>query len=631
MAESFNDTVGIPSVGENFESHINTYGSKWQLGIAVDLSNKGFDYGEKIKLVLATDSVGETNVNTNETEFGVSALSKDINSLPSNRLQYGDKVTLGPSTMNGYEGQTEVIRISTAAQDQPTNSNAWSNGVIFTLDRKGRQKFQLGDPATAMGSGKAFAWTARNSHLATLGILKGYSSLGAMARYAPNANKDMVDHVTPWENTLGNTYIGLAIRLPSHASYDATKISGPANAGPLGGRGPAIFNATKALAPWRDTSILSDANMDWEGDSDASGTIDMGGTFRYTRKHDLSDVGRLAYNSNAGANAIDWGAASKFAVTPVLMGTLHDGGQYKPTAQMLFTMINSLSDEVGAEYVSTGILTQLLTRSINNAKDMSFAKLVPGTYYRFGITWKGAITPDAVNAANSQVFAKFQWAPMAAAGDVNQYEGSMLSTIPLIDATSLTQTSYKTDMVTGFMDSLDSDLTDETWDSLRIDIIMQIKSPSSWANARQYRGAEAKMFVDSIWIEHQGDIPNASDKGYVEIDHYPEQGTLQTKKFRSAKSVVVKTAVGQEQRINPFSSVTRELYEIEADFVRVNNTIWSQFQTLLEWQDMGYNLVLHPFLPEVPFTLIGKLSMEIDRKSSWDLNKHTFRLRFTEV
>ena len=628
---AFQDTIGIAGVGTQ-SNHSNVYSTAWQFGIAIDLNNRKFDYGTVISLSLAADGFSESNVNTNETEFGVTAANKNINSLPSNYIQHGDRVMIGPSTYPDYEGYSEDLRVAAAAQDQLVDADNWTNGVIYSLDRRNKYKYQLSDPMTVVGMGMAAGWHARNSQLATLGIMKGYSSLGAMGRYAPNWSNNIPADITQWENSKGNNFIGLMITLPPQTLYNAAVASGP-NSGPLGGFGPAVFNSTKALGPWRGANYAGNDNTwDWAGATTGS-TMAYQGVFRYILKPSVLNFAFLAYDTNVNTPLAEH-IAAKNSWAGVLTGFVHDGGQYKDYAQCLFTMVNSLSNSVdaAANYQSNGVFTQILTHSLDDAKDMRYSKLVAGTNYRLGITWKGDILPDnATNVGGSEVFAKFQWGPIASAvGDLNTYPYAMISTDALLDSTTRSQNSFVTNMVSGAVETVDTDDLDPYLNQ-KIEIILKAKSPQVYASVRQYRGAEINLLVDQIWLEHEGDIPGASGNGYVEIDHFPEQGTLTTNRYLATKPLMTRTSNGRSLTIDPTGTQERYMHHIEADFLRVTETIYNQFLYLLRWQDMGYRITLHPFLPNVPHCLIGILSLSNVSKSFWDMTRFSFRLTFIET
>jgi len=617
---SLNDPIGIPDVGTPSSSATESFGDKWQFGIAVDINNRKFEFGKVLRFSLAADAFGVTEPTTNTHQLGISHTSQDINSSPANFIQYGDKALIGPSTFIGYEGFSETIRISTAAQDTDSSTDSWTNGILYSLDRKNKYRYQLSDPVTLKTTGQAAGWVAQNASMATLGFMHGYSALGEMGRYSVGKQAGTNDHILAWENSLAtDDFVGLKVMLPSHSSYDPAADTND----------PAINNSTRGLGPWRDPDAgpqMAAGDLDWSNDYP-----NMEGVFRYVRKHnDDSDFALLAYNTlaNTSGTALE----TKNTYAPLLTGFVHNGGEFSPYSQCLFTMVNALSNSSGADQLSTGIFTQYLTRSINDSQDMSYAKLIPNVYYRLGITWKGDITGAAVTS-NSKTFAKFQWGPTAAiGGDTNHYVDSMITTGELMNSSSPTQATYKTDMVSGYVGPIDTDDLDTSHSNLKIDIVQQAASTTASIDTEyNYRGAEIRTFVDNIWLEHEGDVPGGSGAGYIQIDHVPAQGTLQVIRNQASKPKTIKLSDGSSETIDPTGSSKRWLYEIRASFNYANSTVWAQFQRLMQWQDKGYKLTLHPFLPEVPHCLVGGLSIANVKKSFWDLDKFTFQVIFRET
>ena len=625
-----NDPVGKASVGEFFEQHTNIYGSKWQMGIAVSLTNRKFDFGTVIKYTLAADSFGSGSLAVNAHQLGITAAILDPASLPSNYIQHGDKIQLGPSSVTGDEGRSESIRVAAAAQDTPSDIT-WNTGMVYSIDRLNKYRYSISDPITIYGTGIGFGWEVTNNQQATLGIKKGYSSLGQMGRYSPNkaAAAADEDHIAVWENGLGTDFIGIDIMLPTHASYTKNILSGPDIS-------PSIEHSDLGLAPWRDVTYpegeVNDDTWDWATSSDANKSIDIKGVFRYMREHSIGAAGaefaRLAFDTDADASGLNLVALNTYA--SIITGFVHPGGQFKDTAQALMVMGNSLS--TGDPRVSIGIFSQKLYRGTNDTRDVSYSKLTPGTYYRLGLTWRGDILPaEPTNVAGSEVFAKFQFGPVTDLSEADaEIAKTFISTNPLLNSSVSSITSYQTDMVTGFVQTIDTDDLD-TFDNLRIDVVMNSTSHKvDLYDSRDDRGAEILMFIDNIFLEHEGDIPGATGKGYVEIDHHPEAGTLRVDRFLLAKTVKVSTPTTR-QRFDPTGAGDRYLYQIDASFERVTDAVWQQFRALLRWQDLGHKLTLHPFLPSVPHCLVGDLEITSDSRQFWDISRHSFKVRFIET
>lgn len=605
------DTVGQPGIGEAETGFI--VGSKWQMGIAVPVKNRKFEYGTVVNYRLSSGPFEESSLNQNGLHVGISSIDQSIGSWPSNLIQYGDKVLLGPSTSQEFNRFKETIRIS-GCQETFENSLAWSQGFIYSLDRRNRFEYQLTDSISVYGTGLASGWELKDARLSTLGINKGFASLNRHGMYSVLGSS----HVTIEENSISNNHVVFSFRLPIHSSYDANLISGPHG-------GPSVFYSSKGLAVWRDSNINSeygdfnqDGNWDWRLASTARGV------FRYIHHHVKGDRVHIGYNSNVNTASFNLSGANIHA--SIITGYYHPGGQFKDTSQALFSMVREPDSQTeGSDQVSRGALRQFITTSINDAKDLSFTPLVSGTNYRLGIVWKGSLSPGGANSAGSQFWAKFQWGPI-----LEPHSEAMISTPVLLNESENLQENWRVDTVSGFVQAAQTDYLDPE-KNIKIELITKTSSPDTFLTNRQGRGTELLAFIDNVWLEHEGDIPGASGKGYIEIDHYPEMGTLQVNQQDSTNEVRILLSDGSSVFMDPTGNMYKKLYIVEADFLRVKQEVFEQIRKLLEWQSRGYLLTLHPFLPEVPHCLVGRLEIENVTKSHWDLTRFSFRLRFIET
>jgi hypothetical protein len=632
MADAINDIVGKPDIGTLSSGKVD--GSYWQFGIAVPINNRKFEFGKIMSYTVAADDFSQSYVDREDVLAGVSASNSAVNTAPGNYIQYGDKVIFGPSTNTTDTGYSESIRVSGATHDNHTDATQWANGIFHFLDRKNKYRYELSDPVTVVGTGMADGWHLSNLEGSTLGIKRGWSCLNSMGRYAPNLSGVDKDTVDGFEQTSGDNVIGLTIKLPDNSGSKKDVISGPQHGSSGSGKGPAIFNSALGIAPWRNAlypQAPSGRNWDWAG-STSTATINYFGIFRYIHQPYVSDTAKLVYDTNSTTplgGSHNLGGKNTYA--GILTGFTHSGGQYKDTAQALFTMVNGLSQISGSNKITTSLFSQILTRSENDSKDAKYSKLVSGTTYRLGITYKGNLKPDnATNTIGSEAYAKFQWQPSWATGTIDHYANSMISTTKLFSTSIRNVDSWNTAMSSGYVDVVGVDQVDTT-DSIRIDIVSKAGSDTAYGSTRQLRGSELLMFVDNIWLEHEGDIANASGNGYVELQHFPEQGSLQTNRNRQVKPSVVTLSDGSSQVIDSTGTMNRWLYKITAGFVNVKQIEWQKIKELLQWQDLGYRLTCHPFLPGIPHCLVGELIVNNVNKSFWDLTRFSFQLIFTET
>tara|TARA_Y100001973_G_C5208164_1_gene343219 strand:+ start:6216 stop:8111 length:1896 start_codon:yes stop_codon:yes gene_type:complete len=620
-----------PSLGT--QSTPSADGSKFQMGVAVDLVNRKYEYGQVIKYSLAADDFDVSTAVVNTHQFGVSHTTPDVNSCPSQFVQYGDRAVFGPSTVSGSEGFTEPVRLAGSGHLNDSSSTAWTDGVIYSLDRANRYRYQLSDSVSIYGTGRAAGWHMQNLQGQTCGIRKGYISLNHMGRYVQTDASDAT--LTGfWENNnVGQGIVGIKIKLPiGHSDAQVDYIQGYST-GSLNAsaKGPSREFSKYGLIPFRAAeSVLSspgtEADIDYYNDADD--TNDTTGVFRYTYKHNDSNfyLGQFTINNTSRTIL----AADKTEMA-ILTGFDHPGGEFKDTAQALLTAQNGLSTTDSGSYVSTGIFYQTLTRSLENENDGRFSKLTSGTNYRMGITYRGNMTNRSIESASNS-YAFFQWSPGIHHGDTNTFTDFYMSTDTLLDGNDSNKkniNTYTTKMVSGYVESANIDLTDGT-NYQALGVVQTSKNTTGNSSAR-FSGVEQMLFIDNMWLEHEGDVSNASGQGYCIIDQNPEQGTLQVNRFQASKPTKITLSDGSRRTMDITGSNQRFLHEISCEFLYLPQKEYDKLQDLSRWQDLGHKLTLHPHLPQVPHCLVGEMEITNVRKSFWDLSRFSITFRFTET
>tara|TARA_R100000008_G_C3587231_1_gene173449 strand:- start:367 stop:2265 length:1899 start_codon:yes stop_codon:yes gene_type:complete len=621
-----------PSLGT--QTTPNADGSKFQMGIAVDLVNRKYEYGQVIKYSLAADEFGTSSTVLNTHQFGISHSDQDENSCPSQFIQYGDRAIFGPSTVSGYEGYTEPVRLASAGHINDVSSTAWTDGLLYSLDRANRYKYQLSDSVSIYGTGRAAGWYMQNIQGQTTGIRKGYISLNHMGRYVQTTGSD-TSLTDAWENnSVGDGFVGIKVKLPiGHSDAQVDFIQGYSS-GPLhsNAKGPSREFSKYGLMPFRTSNLSSpgtESAIDYYNDAASGVSNDTTGVFRYVYKHNDSNFALFAFNINNTAKTIVSGDETELSV---LTGYDHPGGEFKDTAQAVYTAQNGLSDSAGGNYTSTGIFYQPLTRSIENNNDARYSKLTSGTNYRMGITYRGNMTDRSTIMNSSYTYAFFQWSSGVYAGDTNTYTDYYMSTDKLLDGNHVSKkaiNSYTTKMVSGTVESANIDLTDGT--NYQAIGVVQVSANTTGNASSRYSGVEQMLFIDNMWLEHEGDISNASGSGYCIIDQNPEQGTLQVNRVQSTKPVKLSLSDGSRKTMDITGSNQRFLHEISCEFLYLPQTEYDKLQDLLRWQDLGHKLTLHPHLPQVPHCLVGEMEITNVRKSFWDLSRFSISFKFIET
>jgi len=631
-------------LGDNTQP--NADGSFFQLAIAVDLNNRKMEYGSVVKYSLAADNLGVSSVAAKAKQFGVAHTNQNSNSCPSQLIQYGDHAVVGPSSVTGQEGYSESFRLAGSGHLNDTDSNNWTNGELVTLDRKTKYQYQLSDPISVYGTGRAAGWYSENMCGQTVGLHKGFISLNGMGRYIPGAgtgHNDRNSMTNSWEHSFGDgSFHGVSIKLPTSASDNENdKIEG-FSTGPLhaNAKGPSRRFSKFGLMPLRVTAAIANVtgwvtNKDWLNIATSggpnSGASNVGGAFRYIHKHSTGAAVQIAYSANGNLAQVD----ADQSVNPFMMGFDHPGGQYKDTAQAFMTCVNGLSTSASSRYSSTGIFYQPLTRSTADQFDGKYGKLVGRTNYRMGITYRGNMTNESNSVQNSSYsYAFFQWSSgiRSASHHDNTYTDYYMSTNSLIDGNVSTKrdvNSYTTEMVSAYVENPTVDIADET-NYQAIGLVQVADIASSEASVR-FEGTDMMTFIDNMFLEHEGDLPGASGKGYVELTQHPEQGTLSVNRIRTSKPVVIKLSDGSRQTLDTTGTNQKFLHQISCDFLYLKQADYQKFQGLLRWQDLGHKLTLHPHLPEVPDCLVGELEISNVRKSFWDLTRFSISFKFTET
>lgn len=625
------------AAGIGTEETVNSAGSKFQMGIAVDLTNRKYEFGQVIKYSIAADEMGVSSTQLNAHQYGLSHSTQDENSCPSQFLQYGDHAILGPSTVTNYEGYSEPVRIAGSGHLNDASNTSWTSGLLYTLDRKSKYKYQLADSVTIYSTGRAAGWYVEDMTMQTVGTKKGYASLNHMGRvvYDGNATNNLV---STWEDTFDTDFVGFNITMPPSWSNANDDLVMGYSSGPLHGnaKGPSRAFSKYGLMPIRtalmDSPFTEFATFDYYNDDTSSSGNDVKGVFRYVHRHSSGSHAQFAFNTNQDpAGKVDQNDRTQ---TALMAGFEHYGGEFKDTAQAIYTATNGLATDVGGDMQQIGIFYQPLTRSIANEIDGRYSKLTSGTYYRMGITFRGDVGSE-YNEQSSYSYAFFQWGAgvrSATGSNTNTYTNYYMSTPKLLDGSDVNKrnvSSYTTKMVHGFVESANIDLTQSV--NYQAIGVVQYNLENASSKSARYAGTDQLMFIDNMWLEHEGDITGATNKGYIEIDDFPEAGTLKVDRFRTNKPTVVRLSDGSRQTLDTTGTNQKFLHEITCDFLYLKQTEYDKLQDLIRWQDMGHKLTLHPHLPQVPHCLVGELDISNVRKSFWDLTRFSISFKFTET
>lgn len=132
------------------------------------------------------------------------------------------------------------------------------------------------------------------------------------------------------------------------------------------------------------------------------------------------------------------------------------------------------------------------------------------------------------------------------------------------------------------------------------------------------KNGEILIYLDHLFVEHSGGVNFGATDGCVDFERYnafPLQDSLQVDKK------VADTGFYHEKK----------KYIIKARFEDVKQSLWDSIEMLLEWQERGYLLNLHPALNDVRNVITGKLKITNFKKDFWHLGYRSFDFEFTEM
>lgn len=298
---------------------------------------------------------------------------------------------------------------------------------------------------------------------------------------------------------------------------------------------------------------------------------------------DSNTIGHFAVKNGSSVSSLQY----------FIYGDYHMGGWRKDNAQRLRIMLKSTTP-------STPIIQQELLRpGPENIRERAY--LIPFQYYRMGIkyylddTYLGEDEPD--------------W-----------HLGLYVD--PMTSARNLTGLTQGISMSMG--------KTMKTWHNIASAPIL-LKSGISNSEVPTmsikfkndgipdtYRG-DLLLYTDDVWLEHAGGVNYSNIDGCLNFERYsvwPEHETLKIEKFE------------EETSYSLFGKKTKHL--VSCRFNYVSQAFWDQFEILLSWQERGYSFNLHPYINDIPYVLMGKITIKDYAKDNFDLGLRSFTMEFKE-
>lgn len=133
--------------------------------------------------------------------------------------------------------------------------------------------------------------------------------------------------------------------------------------------------------------------------------------------------------------------------------------------------------------------------------------------------------------------------------------------------------------------------------------------------------------IDHVYAEHAIGV-GQTDAGYITFADYPVAGSFGMNQ-RSAKSKTVSLDNRMTYHSVADSQGIHKKWEVEAEFAVVGQTMWNQLQDLLRWQAQGHSLTLHTFIDDLPWVMVGYMTLGKVKRSRLDL--HYFSYQFREA
>jgi len=279
-----------------------------------------------------------------------------------------------------------------------------------------------------------------------------------------------------------------------------------------------------------------------------------------------------------------------------LLGDYHRGGWRKQYAQRLSIAIDD-------DTPSTLFFVQDLVKSgIGGIRDRSL--LIPYQYYRFGgrIYVESRFTSAKLGTSNYSLFMIVS--PHTLHRDIGDAEYLYVN---FANAAAHNDAWIEFSAV----QLLDTGISNESMPQVGL-----------WFQNNgiiENNAGDLILYVDDLYVEHAGGIKYAHQDGCLDFGRYsvwPEEESLKIEKIEREGTT---SLYGKKER-----------YVITCRFFYVSQDFWDQFELLLEWQEKGFLLNLHPYINDLPHSLMGKVHIREYAKDNWDLSLRSFTMEFIE-
>lgn len=280
-----------------------------------------------------------------------------------------------------------------------------------------------------------------------------------------------------------------------------------------------------------------------------------------------------------------------------LLGEYHRGGWRKQYAQRISIQID---DSTPSGFFFT---QDLVKAGSEDLRDRSL--VIPYQYYRIG----GRIYIDATHCSAKVGYDNYYMSmslrPNTQSRDVGGVFESIFVNFANLPVHNDTWLNFST------VGLLKSGISNETPPSINL-----------WFGNNGIAANNAgplDLYIDDLFVEHAGGIQYANQDGCLDFGRYstwPDEESLKIEKINREGT---SSLYGQKER-----------YVVTCRFPYVPQTFWDQFELLMEWQEKGFLLNLHPYINDLPNSLMGRVVIKEYAKDNWDLSLRSFTMEFTE-
>jgi hypothetical protein len=127
------------------------------------------------------------------------------------------------------------------------------------------------------------------------------------------------------------------------------------------------------------------------------------------------------------------------------------------------------------------------------------------------------------------------------------------------------------------------------------------------------------LYIDDLFVEHAGGVQYANVDGCLDFGRYSLWPDEESIKIEKVTREGTSSLYGQKER-----------YVVSCRFNFASQAFWDQFELLMEWQEKGFLLNLHPYINDLPNSLMGRVTIKDYAKDNWDLSLRSFTMEFTE-